>query len=46
MRPVITKYEYALLCALSYQRKGNKQMYEAYMRYIDGLTVETAGERV
>ena len=46
MRPLMTKYEYAITCALKYKVKGFESMYRAYMDYIDGLTVEQAGSWV
>ena len=42
MRPLMTKYEYALTCALRYKTLGFESMYKAYMNYIESLSVAEA----
>lgn len=43
MRPLITRYEYCMLCADSYESKGMPLIAQRYRNYAMSLTVEEAG---
>lgn len=44
LRPLMTKYEFCLLCADSYESKGNVAMRDIYRKLMKEMTVEEAME--
>lgn len=43
MKPLMTQYEFCLICAESYEAKGNKEMSEVYRNLMEHMTLEEAG---
>lgn len=42
LRPLMTRYEFCLICADCYALKGDKKMYEAYRMRMKNMTIEEA----
>ena len=45
-RPLMTRYEFCLLCADSYETKGDTMMRDIYRKLMSEMTVEEAGRSV
>ena len=46
MRPLMTQYEYCLICAEKYESKGDNKMSKVYRNLMNKMTLEEAGRNI
>jgi hypothetical protein len=46
LKPLMTKYEFCLLCADSYEAEGNITMRDIYRKLMSELSLKEAGENI